>query len=133
MRSTLIAALLLVTGLQQAHADIVVIVSAQATAPNLTADQIARIFQGKSNIMTPVDLERASRIRHEFYTKLVGEDDARIRAWWSKLVFTGKGSAPKELHSGAEVVAAVSADPKLIGYVDKSFVDMTVKVIYTVK
>ena len=59
--------------------------------------------------------------------------NARIRAWWSKLVFTGKGSAPKELHSGAEVVAAVSADPKLIGYVDKSFVDMTVKVIYTVK
>jgi ABC-type phosphate transport system substrate-binding protein len=133
MRSFLTAALLLATGLQQAHADIVVIVSAQATTPNLTAEQIARIFEGKSNVMTPVDLERASRIRHEFYTKVVGENDARVRGWWSKLVFAGKATAPKELHSGAEVVAAVSADPKLIGYVDRSFVDITVKVIYTVK
>ena len=36
-------------------------------------------------------------------------------------------------HSGAEVVAAVAADPNVIGYVDKSYVDITVKVVYTVK
>ena len=49
------------------------------------------------------------------------------------LVFTGKVHAPKQFPSGAEVVAAVAADPTLIGYVDSSFVNMTVKVICTVK
>ena len=83
--------------------------------------------------MTPVDIANPSLARREFYTKVVGKDDAQVKARWSKLVFTGKGSAPKELPSGAEVVKAVAADPNAIGYVDRSFVNMTVKIIYTVK
>jgi ABC-type phosphate transport system substrate-binding protein len=41
--------------------------------------------------------------------------------------------APKEFHSGAELVEAVAADPNVIGYVDRSFINMTVKVVCTVK
>ena len=72
-----------------------------------------------------------SGTRKEFYAKVVG-NDARVRAGWSKLVFTGKVSPPKELDA-AQVVTTVAADPNAIGYVDKTFVNMTVKVIYTVK
>ncbi len=118
---------------QQARADVVVIVSAQSAVPTLTVQQIARIFQGNSNSMTPIDIEKPSQARREFYAKVVGGNEARIKERWSRLVFTGKGAAPRELHSGAEVVKAVAADPNLIGYVDSSFVNMTVKVVYTVK
>ena len=129
---TMIAAGVLATlCFQQARADVVVIVSAQSTTTSLTATQIARIFQGKSNTMTPVDIRPPSGTRNEFYRKVVGSD-ARVRAEWSKLLFTGKVSAPREL-AAAEVVAAVAANPNAIGYVDKTFVNMTVKVIYTVK
>jgi len=48
-----------------------------------------------------------------------------------KLVFTGKATQPKEFASNAEVKKAVAADPKAIGYIDKSAVDDTVKVILT--
>ena len=129
----MIAAGLLMTALQQAHADTVVIVSAQSTAPTLSREQIARIFQGKSYVMTPVDLARPSAVRREFYTKFVGADEASVRARWSKLLFTGKRSLPKEFASSEDLVTAVAADPNTIGYVDRSFVNMTVKVIYTVK
>lgn len=118
---------------QQARADVVVIVSADSKAGPLTVKQIARIFAGRSNIMTPVDIVSPSHARHEFYSKVVGADDSRLKAKWSQLVFTGKAAAPKELPSGADVVKAVAADPKAIGYVDSSFVNMTVKVIYAVK
>lgn len=127
------AGLLLTITLNEAHAEIVVIVSAQRSAPTLSLEQISRIFQGKSNLMTPVDLARSSRTRHDFYTKVVAVDEAQVMAEWSRLVFTGKVPAPKQFLSGAEVVEAVAADPTLIGYVDSSFVNMTVKVIYTVK
>jgi ABC-type phosphate transport system substrate-binding protein len=56
-----------------------------------------------------------------------------VKSRWAQLVFTGKGSAPKELAGGEDVVKAVAADPHAIGYVDRSFVNITVKVIYTVK
>jgi len=131
---TLIAAGLTFTAaLQQTRADTVVIVSAQSAVAPLTTEQISRIFQGKSNTMTPVDIAEHSYARRQFYTKVIGRDEAQVKAQWSRLVFTGKGSAPKELPSGAEVVKAVAADPNAIGYVDRSFVNMTVKVIYTVK
>jgi ABC-type phosphate transport system substrate-binding protein len=118
---------------QPALADVVVIVSANSPVTTLSATQIARIFQGKSNMMTPVDIEGHSASRREFYSKVVGMDDARVREIWSKLVFTGKGWAPRERASGTDVVKLIAADPNAIGYVDKSFVNMTVKIIYTVK
>jgi ABC-type phosphate transport system substrate-binding protein len=127
------AGLMLMAALQQAHADVVVIVSAQSTAPALSREQIARIFQGKSFAMTPLDLARPSSVRSEFYTKFVGKDDASVRGRWSRLLFTGKRSLPREFTSGTDLVSAVAADPNAIGYVDRSFVNMTVKVIYTVK
>jgi ABC-type phosphate transport system substrate-binding protein len=80
-----------------------------------------------------VDIASPSRARREFYAKVIGKDEAQVKARWSKLVFTGKGSAPKELPSGADVVKAVAADPHAIGYVDSSFVNITVKIILTVK
>lgn len=130
---TLVAAALTFVGtLQQARADVVVIVSAASTA-NITAAQISRIYLGDSNIMTPFDIANAPLTRHDFYTKLIGKDYAEVKSRWAQLVFTGKGAAPKELAGGEDVVKAVAADPHAIGYVDRSFVNMTVKVIYTVK
>jgi ABC-type phosphate transport system substrate-binding protein len=125
--------LMLTAASQQVHADVVVIVSAQSTVPPPSPERIARIFEGKSKDMIPVDLARPSEERREFYSKFLGTDDALVRERWSKLVFTGKRSLPKEFTSSADLVKAVAADPNVIGYVDRSFVNMTVKVIYTVK
>jgi ABC-type phosphate transport system substrate-binding protein len=130
---TMIAAgLTFTSALQQARADVVVIVSAQSTT-TVTANEISRVYLGDSNTMTPVDIANPSRARREFYTKVVGKDESQVKARWSRLVFTGKGSAPKELPSGEEVVKAVAADPHAIGYVDRSFLNITVKTILTVK
>jgi ABC-type phosphate transport system substrate-binding protein len=131
---TMIAAGLTVTAaLQQARADVVVVVSAQSTAATITPQEISRVYLGESNTMVPVDIENPSLARREFYAKVVGRDEAQVKARWGKLVFTGKGAAPKELPSGEEVVKAVAADPHAIGYVDRSFVNITVKIILTVK
>ena len=38
---------------------------------------------------------------------------------------------PKEVANSAAVKSAVAANPKAIGYMEKSAVDATVKVVYT--
>ncbi len=114
-----------------ANAEVVVIVSAKSTATTMTADDIANIYLGKSTAMRPVD--NATPVRAQFYTAVAGKDEAQVKAIWSKLVFTGKATPPKELPSSAEVVKAVAADPNAIGYVDKASVDGSVKVVYEVK
>jgi ABC-type phosphate transport system substrate-binding protein len=114
-----------------ANAEVAVIVSAKSTATTMTPDEIANIYLGKSTAMKPVD--NATPVRSQFYTKVAGKDEAQVKAIWSKLVFTGKATPPKEMASSADVVKAVAADPNAIGYVDKAAVDASVKVVYEVK
>ncbi|USX26042.1 hypothetical protein NHH73_26335 [Oxalobacteraceae bacterium OTU3CINTB1] len=114
-----------------ASAETVVIVSQKNPATRMFSEQASQFFLGKSTLFTPVDQAEGSAIRADFYRKVADKDAAQVKALWSKLVFTGKGSPPKEYNGNAEVKKAVAADPKAIGYIDKSAVDDTVKVILT--
>ncbi|MDR7050523.1 ABC-type phosphate transport system substrate-binding protein [Duganella sp. 3397] len=114
-----------------ASAEVVVIVSPKNPATRMFSEQASQFFLGKSNLFTPVDLPESSAVRAEFYKKVADKDTAQVKALWSKLVFTGKATAPKEYASAAEVKKAVAADPKAIGYIEKSAVDESVKVILT--
>jgi ABC-type phosphate transport system substrate-binding protein len=130
----IISALLLATlgaAALPASAEIVVIVSKQNPATRMFSEQASQFFLGKSNLFTPVDQADGSAIRNEFYKKVADKDAAQVKALWSKLVFTGKATPPKEYPNSADVKKAVAADPKAIGYIDKSAVDDTVKVILT--
>jgi ABC-type phosphate transport system substrate-binding protein len=97
----------------------------------LSADQVANVFLGKSSDMTGVDLPDGNAVRDAFYQKVTGKDAAQVKAYWAKLVFTGKAQPLKEMGSDAEVKKFVAANPNAIGYIDKGAVDGSVKVVLT--
>ena len=131
--TTLLAGVLAAAALPAA-AETVVIVSAKNPASRMFSEQAAQFFLGKSTMFTPIDQAEGSAIRNDFYKKVTDKDAGQVKAIWSKLVFTGKATAePKEFKSNAEVKKAVADDPKAIGYIDKSAVDDTVKVILTLQ
>jgi ABC-type phosphate transport system substrate-binding protein len=113
-----------------AMAEVVVIVNPKAADSSMTKDQVAQYFLGKSSALTPVDQPEGA-LRAEFYKKVTDKDPSQAKALWSKLVFTGKATMPKEAGDSAAVKKAVASDPKAIGYIEKSAVDGSVKVIYT--
>lgn len=112
-------------------ADIVVI--GNASGAGLTKDQIVDVFLGKSQSAVPVDQVESAPIRGEFYKKATGRDQAQIKALWSRLVFSGKAQPPKEVADSSAVKKAVAADPKAIGYIEKSAVDGSVKVLTAIE
>jgi hypothetical protein len=111
--------------------DIVVIAHPSAAA--LSKADITDIYQGKSQAATPLDQPESAAIRADFYKKATGKDPAQVKALWARVTFTGKGQPPKEVADSAAVKKAVAADPKMIGYVDKSAVDGSVKVLTAVE
>jgi ABC-type phosphate transport system substrate-binding protein len=111
-----------------ALADVVVVGNPAAAA--LTKDQVADLFLGKTTGMKLIDQPDSSKLKADFYGKL-GHDLSQVKATWSRLIFTGKAQAPKEVPDSAAVKKAVAADPTTIGYIDKSEVDGTVKVLST--
>ncbi|MGH8853029.1 MAG: hypothetical protein ACREWI_02000 [Telluria sp.] len=114
-----------------AMAELVVVVNPKAAEATMSKEQVAQFFLGKSSAMTPIDQSESAPIRAEFYKKVADKDAAQAKALWSKLVFTGKATMPKEVADSAAVKAAVAANPKAIGYIDKSAVDASVKVVYS--
>jgi hypothetical protein len=133
IRNVCRAALVAAVGLVSiAHAqDVVVVMAADATAP--TKDQIASVYLGRSIELKPLDLPETNPARELFYKKVTDRDAAQIKAIWSRIVFTGQGKAPKEVADAAAVKKAVAANPKAIGYILKSDVDSTVKVVLSLE
>jgi ABC-type phosphate transport system substrate-binding protein len=124
--SIIVTSQLLITA---AHADPEIAVIGNSAAPSLTKDQVADLFLGKNKSLKPVDLPASSPAKAEFYQKVSGHDLSQVKATWSRLLFTGQAQPPKELPDAAAVKKAVAADPKAVGYIAKSDVDSTVKVV----
>lgn len=124
---TLFAASVLLVAVAHANPDVVVI--GNPAAATLTKDQIAALFLGKSQGMNLLDQPNSSPLKAEFYQKVSGHDLSQVKATWSRLMFTGKAQPPKELPDAAAIKKAVAADPKAVGYISKSEVDASVKVI----
>jgi ABC-type phosphate transport system substrate-binding protein len=129
IKTTIIAAALALA--LPAMADVVVVANPKAAESSMTKDQVAQFFLGKSSAMNPVDQPESAPVRAEFYKKVTDKDASQVKSLWSKLVFTGKATMPKEAADSAAVKKMVASDPKAIGYIEKSAVDASVKVIYT--
>ncbi len=70
-------------------------------------------------------------VADEFNDKVVGKSSSQLNAYWSKLVFTGKGTPPEKLTTDQAVIDFVAANNDAIGYVDSAKVTDKVKVIAT--
>jgi ABC-type phosphate transport system substrate-binding protein len=116
---------LLAAGTIQAE-DIVVIVN--PAAKPISKEQIADLYLGRSAGLTPVDQTAGSAIYVQFYKKATGRDTAQVKAIWSRILFTGRGLPPKQLPDSEAVKKAVAANPNVVGYIEKSAVDASVKV-----
>jgi ABC-type phosphate transport system substrate-binding protein len=112
------------------QAQVVVVVGSNSSAAGMSKEQVADIFSGKSRALTPLDQPESSPLREEFYTKVTGKSAAQMKAYWSKMAFTGKGMPPKEGASSDDIKKTLSRNPAMIGYIEKSAVDGSVKTIF---
>jgi ABC-type phosphate transport system substrate-binding protein len=119
-----------------AMAEVVVVVHPSNTAA-LNAEEISKIYLGRSKSFPdgkaaiPLAQADGSGATTTFNEKVLNKTGSQIKAYWSKLVFTGKGTPPKELGTDQEVIELVSQNPSVIGYIDKSAVTSAVKVVAT--
>ena len=122
-------------GSAPAHAALAIIVHPGNSLSGITHDEAANIYLGRTGVfangarVTPVDQGAGSPMRKKFYSAVVKRDEAALKAYWSRLMFAGKGQPPRELGGDEAVKNWVAANPDGIGYVDGKFVDGSVKVL----
>lgn len=119
----------------QAQAAVAIIVNPSNTEV-LDEKAIAKIFLGKAKSfpsgagVIPVDLAQSSATRITFGETVLDKSESQMKAYWAKLMFSGKGTPPKEVATDAEVLELVAKNPSIIGYIDASSVTEKVKVVH---
>lgn len=118
-------------------ASVLVVVHPSNTA-DISRDDINRLYTGRASSFpggsqaVPINLVDSNSARNNFDDKVLGRSSSQIKAHWSKLVFTGKGSPPKEVNNDAEVLDLVANNPNIIGYVSKGVDTSNVRTVLTV-
>ena len=127
--------LVLSPGLGAVSADVVPVVSSRNPTTGLTKNQLMDIFMGRrtrfpdGSSAVPIDQSEGSAARDAFYARFADMSPAQLKAFWSKAIFTGRGEPPKTVATSLEAKKALIADPSAIGYVDRSLVDSSLRVV----
>lgn len=117
-----------------AYADVAVIVNIQNTN-TISEEEIKRIFLGKNKSFADgeatlaINLKSGDDTRVEFEQKVLDKTSTQVKAYWSKLIFTGKAKPIKELSSTSEIINFVAENPNAIAYIDAAKSNEKVKVV----
>lgn len=129
----------LLTSSPLTSADVVVIVNKDSGVSSLSASDVKKLFLGKSRTLPGgasakvVDQPEGAATREEFGSKVLKKSPSQLKAYWSKLIFSGKGAPPQTMDDDAAVKAFVADNANGIGYVDAAAVDDSVTVVLEVK
>ena len=113
-----------------------VIVSPSNANSSMDKTTVSKIFLGKTKRFPdgtqalPIDQDEDAAARVSFNSSILGKSDSQLKSYWSRLIFTGKGTPPKPSGDDAAVKALVANNPNMIGYINSSAVDGTVKVVH---
>jgi TonB family protein len=102
-----------------------IIANPSVKAEAISASEVKSVFLGERNSLrdgTHVEpvLSKGGPAHEAFVRDYLATNDEALQNYYRSLVFTGRGSMPKALHSDAEVVAYVAKTRGAIGYVSST-------------
>ncbi len=118
-----------------ASAEVVTVVSTQNPTTALSRSEVSNIFLGKTSHFpdgtpaVPIDQPEGSAPRAEFYRSVSNRQPAQIKAYWSKMIFTGRGQPPAVADNDEQAKKILASRPDAIGYIDRASVDQRIKVL----
>lgn len=139
MKHFTLSALIFLAFSSTLYADIAIVVHRDSPLASATQEEISKIFLAKTKTFANgqkiklLDLEEGDETRNQFYQTVANKTPSQVKAYWSRLIFTGKGQPPQVLMDSDEIVESIAEDPNSIGYVDPDSITDSVKVIYTIK
>lgn len=118
-------------------AELVVIANKELPMTSLTREEIYRIYLGKTKFLSngvkviPIDQQAGSAPREKFYSDVIQKSETDMKSYWSRVIFTGQGNPPIQESDDKSVKELIAKNPNCMGYIDKSALDGSVKVLYT--
>jgi ABC-type phosphate transport system substrate-binding protein len=100
-----------------------VIVHASNPVSAMSAEDLSKVFMKKTSRWSggeeilPVDLRDPSAVRESFSRLVHQKSTVAVKAYWQKMIFSGREVPPPEKATSAEVLVYVRANRGAVGYV----------------
>lgn len=127
---------LLALGARQACAELVVVTGQRSGVERLSKQEVIFLFMGRWRLLPsgilamPIDQAIDSPERADFYRRLVNKEPSEIKAYWSRLVFSGGSRPPYATENREELVRLINSNPGVISYLDRSQVDSRLRIVF---
>jgi ABC-type phosphate transport system substrate-binding protein len=114
---------------------VVVVVSAASGVTEMSRLHLADLYLGRTTRFpngaqaVAIDQRPGSPVRAAFSAAFLGRSEAQVKAYWSKIIFTGRGRPPAEASGDEAVRDLIAGDPRAIGYIDPRLVNSTIRVV----
>lgn len=132
----LLLSALLALGTGQAAAELVVVTGPKSGVDRLSKQEVIFLFMGRWRLLPsgiqamPIDQAIDSPERADFYHRLVNKEASEIKAYWSRLVFSGGSRPPYAAESREELIRLLNSNPGAIGYLDRSQIDGRLRIVF---
>ena len=128
-----LSGLMAAASLAAATDDLKIVANKNIGADSISAAELKSVFLEESirfagTSVEPV-LEDKGAVHETFLKEYLGKDANNLETYYRTLVFNGRGSMPKTLHSDAEVLAYVAKTNGAIGYVSAAIKADNVKTL----
>lgn len=122
-----------------ATAEILVIANKNAPIENISKGDLKSIYTGKlftfpnsNQEVKPLDLTGEGTGKENFYKAVTGKSLRKIKTYWARQLFTGKGKPPESQIDEETMKKTVNSGIAYIGYISAENLDDTVKVIFRI-
>ncbi len=134
--TAIIAAMFFVFSNTVSAADVIIILNNNVKASDINKSIVKKIYSGyktkwDNNDSIDLTVMLKSELHEKFLKKYVKKTPSQFKMTWRQMMFTGKGSQPKNFKTIKEVVEYVSKNEGAIGYVSADVPADNVKVIKT--
>lgn len=113
---------------------LVVVVNAANPIQSLSKKEVIDIYMGRFKTfpdgqpVAPIDFPSGSEEKKSFYQQLVSKDERKIKAYWSRLLFSGRATPPIQADSKQQVLE--SLNDQALAYVPAKEVTQEMKIVY---
>lgn len=126
MKTLIVLCMALLVSVTAQAQEIVVVAGPSSRISSLSTDDLEKLYLGHASVnsegqeITLYDLEN-SAVRQKFYQAAFSLSLIQLRAYWARLVFTGRGRPPRQLSTEA-LIARLQSDEHAVGYlpIDKA-------------
>jgi len=116
-----------------------VIVSKDSSLFTLSINTLSKLFLSKTkslpNGKQAITLELDNKeYRALFYTKVSLKNERQLRKYWTTMIFTGRGTPPKQMKTINEIIEYVKKNTNAIAYIPSSnIIDNEVTVLLEIQ